>query len=379
VKGTAVTESRRASIVIDNYNYGRFLEESIDSALAQTYPNTEVVVVDDGSTDDSPEIVRGYGSRIVSVLKENGGQASAFNAGFARSSGEIVIFLDADDVLRPTALEAAAPLFEDDAVVTVQWRLTVIDGSGKVTKRQIPQHRPPHGDLRETALRRGPDVFRWSPTSGTAWSRSYLDQVLPAPEELYRYAMDTHLFQLAPFFGKVAALESSESFYRLHGGNDSRTIGFENKLTRNLAFYEDYSARAKRQCEQNGWVIEPDAWRENSWWCQLALATEEIEAVVPPNSSFILVDENTWGMRDEFRRRRVIPFTQRAGQYWGPPEDDATAVGELERSREAGADFIVFTRQSFWMLDHFGELHNHLRSMFSCALSSDRLKVFRLS
>jgi GT2 family glycosyltransferase len=374
-----VKQLRRASVVIDNYNYGRFLRESIDSALAQTYPHVEVIVVDDGSTDDSREIIGGYGASVVPVLKDNGGQGSAFNAGFARSSGEIVIFLDADDVLRPTALESAAPLFDDPSVVTVQWCLTVIDASGNVTRRQIPQRRPPDGDLRETALRRGPDVFRWSPTSGTAWSRSYLDRILPLPEELYMYGTDSYLFQLAPFFGKVATLESSESFYRLHGRNDSRTIGFENKLRRSLAFYADYSARALRHCEENGWAVDPGTWRANSWWCQLALAVEEIEEVVPPGGSFILVDENTWGMKEEFRTRRVIPFTEKDGRYWGPPGDDVAAAAELERSREAGADFIVFTWQAFWMLDHFGEFHGRLRSTFPCVLSSDRLRVFRLS
>src|SRR2546430_12070413 len=86
------------SILINNYNYGRFLREAIDSALRQTYTNTEVIVVDDGSTDDSRPIIAGYGSRIVPVLKENGGQASAFNAGFAVSKGELVCLLDSDDV-----------------------------------------------------------------------------------------------------------------------------------------------------------------------------------------------------------------------------------------------------------------------------------------
>src|SRR5207248_11792671 len=82
------------SILINNYNYGRFLRDAIDSALRQTYTNTEVIVVDDGSTDDSRQIIAGYGSRIVPVLKENGVQASAFNAGFAASKGQWICFLD---------------------------------------------------------------------------------------------------------------------------------------------------------------------------------------------------------------------------------------------------------------------------------------------
>src|ERR1700739_203957 len=114
------------SIVINNYNYARFLRDAIDSALAQTYSNVEVVVVDDGSTDDSPEIIASYGSRVSAVLKPNGGQASAFNAGFAASHGEIVIFLDADDMLVPQTAEKVAQAWEPDTV-KVQYGLDAVD------------------------------------------------------------------------------------------------------------------------------------------------------------------------------------------------------------------------------------------------------------
>src|SRR2546428_10583836 len=96
-----------ASIIINNYNYRRFLREAVDSALNQTYRNTEVIVVDDGSTDGSPEIIASYGDRIIPVLKQNGGQNSALNAGFSSSRGDVILFLDSDDVLLPTAVEAA--------------------------------------------------------------------------------------------------------------------------------------------------------------------------------------------------------------------------------------------------------------------------------
>src|SRR5262245_23561615 len=99
-----------ASIVINNYNYGRFLAGAIDSALGQTYAGTEVVVVDDGSTDESREVLARYAGRVVPVLQANGGQAAAFNAGFAACAGQVVLFLDADDLLLPTAVERAVPL-----------------------------------------------------------------------------------------------------------------------------------------------------------------------------------------------------------------------------------------------------------------------------
>ena len=98
------------SIIINNYNYGRFLAAAIDSALHQTYANTEVIVVDDGSTDDSKKIIAGYGNRIRPVLKTNGGQASAFNAGFAASTGDIICMLDSDALFYPNKAQILADL-----------------------------------------------------------------------------------------------------------------------------------------------------------------------------------------------------------------------------------------------------------------------------
>jgi len=99
------------SILINNYNYGQFLKEAIDSALQQTYKFIEVIVVDDGSTDNSKEIITYYGRNIIAILKENDGQASAFNLGFDRSQGDIICFLDSDDRFKPNKVERIEELF----------------------------------------------------------------------------------------------------------------------------------------------------------------------------------------------------------------------------------------------------------------------------
>jgi glycosyltransferase involved in cell wall biosynthesis len=99
------------TVVINNFNYGRYLASAIDSALHQTYPRIEVIVVDDGSTDESRAVIAAYQDRVIPVLKENGGQASAFNAGFAHAQGDLLIFLDSDDILLPHVVEQVVAAF----------------------------------------------------------------------------------------------------------------------------------------------------------------------------------------------------------------------------------------------------------------------------
>ncbi len=120
------------SIVVNNYNYARFLPRCVGSALAQTYPHVEVVVVDDASTDGSQQIIQSFAQRVTPVLKVvNAGHGAAFNSGFAASRGEIVIFLDADDHLYPQAVEILVPKFAP-GVAKVQYRLDLVDAAGRI-------------------------------------------------------------------------------------------------------------------------------------------------------------------------------------------------------------------------------------------------------
>lgn len=100
------------SVVIPNYNYGRFLSETIDSVLTQTYPNMEIIVVDDGSTDDSLEILAAYKEKGITVIQQtNRGVGAARNIGAAKSKGEFIAFLDADDIWLPTKIERQLKIF----------------------------------------------------------------------------------------------------------------------------------------------------------------------------------------------------------------------------------------------------------------------------
>jgi CTP:molybdopterin cytidylyltransferase MocA len=241
------------TIVVNNHNYGRYVRDAINSALGQTYAGTRVVVVDDGSTDDSFEAIASYGDHITPIFKSNGGQASAFNAGFAASQGDFVIFLDADDRLRPDIVARVAEVFEVSPETSkVQYRMEVIDAEGMPTGIIKPFPHLPwrSGDLRRHVLT-FPDDMTWTPTSGNAFATSVLRQILPIPEDAYRpIGADWYVIHLAPLFGLVHSLDQVGAYYRLHGSNNyelthasvdldqiRKTIGFSEVTHRFIAVF----------------------------------------------------------------------------------------------------------------------------------------------
>jgi Glycosyl transferase family 2 len=210
-------------IVINNCNYGRFLADAIESARAQTHPNVAVTVVDDGSTDESRRILRAYEGDVAIVLKENGGQASALNAGMERCESEVVLFLDADDTLLPQAAERVAAAFAaDPELAKVQFRMEVIDAEGKPTGvLKPPVHLPmPRGDQRREELA-FPFDLAWLPTSANAFRGDALRSILPIPEASFPVCgADWYLIHLMTLMGTVESLEEVCGRYRVHGANN---------------------------------------------------------------------------------------------------------------------------------------------------------------
>lgn len=209
------------SIVITNYNYARFLADAIDSALNQSYQNVEVIVVDDGSTDASREIITGYRQRIIPVFKENGGQASAFNAGFRLSRGDAIVFLDADDVLLHDTVERVVDVFRDHPeIARVQYRMEVIGANGNRTGMTVPSsYLPlPNTDLRQD-LSNLINYSSWSPTSGNAFAAWTLRDILPMPEAPFRICADYYLSRVNALLGPIRSLDEIGAYYRYHGDN----------------------------------------------------------------------------------------------------------------------------------------------------------------
>ncbi len=204
------------SVIINNYNYGRFLTDAIESALAQTYPHKEIIVVDDGSTDHSREVLCQYEGRVQLVLKENGGQASAFHAGFEAAQGEVICFLDSDDYWAPQLLERVASVWRE-GLAFVEWRMECVDAQGKLLGRRLPTREPIRGDLRPRLLR--VTSYPWTPTSGNAFSRRAVAAIFPLDEVLWRISADLPLMLAAPFYGELEFIGEPLAYYRLHGSN----------------------------------------------------------------------------------------------------------------------------------------------------------------
>jgi len=118
------------SIVITVYNRSELLRETIDSALRQTYPNIEVIIIDDGSTDDTSKICASYGDRIRYIYKENGGHASALNRGISEMRGTWFKWLDSDDILEDNAVEELVRCANEKNARIVYSDYSVIDIHG---------------------------------------------------------------------------------------------------------------------------------------------------------------------------------------------------------------------------------------------------------
>jgi glycosyltransferase involved in cell wall biosynthesis len=211
----------KVSIIINNFNYADYIAPCIESAVEQTYRNTEVIVCDDGSTDNSRAIIESYGSSVTAIFKPNGGQGSAFNAGYNKSSGDLVIFLDADDILWPSCVSEVVRHWRSD-LVKLHFNLAMIDASGNSIGRLYLKPPLPRGDLREQLLNGGTAASM--PTSGNVFPRAFLDQIMPMPEVGWERDADAYLFNLAALSGEVGAVDEPLGGYRAHGNNVSAMV-----------------------------------------------------------------------------------------------------------------------------------------------------------
>lgn len=210
-------ENPTFSIIITCYNYENYIGLSIESAIAQTYDDVEIIVVNDGSTDNSLNVINRYSDKIKCISTENCGFISACLTGLAASSGSYIIFLDADDMLDEAALTIASGHLRDE-VSKIQFMLQPIDADGKIMGDPFPKLPADYGsaEMIENIVRFG--NYRTPPTSGNIYRR---DIYFSLGSLKYDYGIDGVAYLAAPFLGQVVHLNQVLGKYRIHGQNMS--------------------------------------------------------------------------------------------------------------------------------------------------------------
>jgi Glycosyl transferase family 2 len=203
----------KLSVIIANYNYREFVGAAIESALAVDWPAKEVIVVDDASTDDSRSVIEGFHGRVAAYFRPKSHQLGAHMFGFEQSDGEIIIFLDADDLLEPEVMREVAKVWRP-GVSKVQYRMNLIDATGTQLGSAIPQF-PKKDDpekLRRSYLRTM--AYASPPGSGNAYSRELVRYVFALGPTIPQ--SDASLLTIAPILGDVLTIRKSLARYRIH-------------------------------------------------------------------------------------------------------------------------------------------------------------------
>jgi glycosyltransferase involved in cell wall biosynthesis len=213
---------KRLSVVIVSYNSERYVGATIESALALEWDDVEIVAVDNGSTDGTPEVIKRYADRIVVCLNENAPQRVGASNGFALTSGDVVVFLDHDDILPPD-LPAHLEKVWTPTTSKVQLQMQRIDENGVPMGVPYPAYRPvpSPADIRRWVERT--TAYPTPPGSGNAYARWFLERLFPLDARTGD-ATDSACLAAAPFLGDVVSLPGVFVGYRRHADNDSNLM-----------------------------------------------------------------------------------------------------------------------------------------------------------
>lgn len=210
--------------VIVNHNYARFVTEAVRSVLAQRTPFDEVIVVDDGSTDDSPEVLAAVAAaddRVRVLAIANRGQLGACRAGLDAATADYVYFLDADDYTRPHLVETVRPALGGGGPVKLQFQLEGVSDTGGELESVFPSYPDGYGAAAMRADNSSIGFYICPPTSGNVYSRRAL-QALPLDRVDQRDFIDGPPTLALPYHGEVVSLREPLACYRLHGNNHSQ-------------------------------------------------------------------------------------------------------------------------------------------------------------
>ncbi len=246
------------SVLIDTYNHERFVEKAIKSVLAQDFPadEREILVVDDGSTDRTPEIIRKFEPHVRVFRKVNGGQASAFNVGIPECRGGIIAFLDGDDWWAPGKLKRVTEVLNSEPSVGLLGHgihEAFVDGA---IRTSVPE-RNERLQLNSLAASR---IFRlrksFLGTSRMILRTELARRILPIPEALV-FEADEYVFTLGALMSELIILQDALTYYGIHGSNLYLSGGGESAgVRRKQKVMETLASALRKELAARGASVE---------------------------------------------------------------------------------------------------------------------------
>lgn len=227
--GQSASSTPLVSVIMPSYNTHRYIAEAIDSVLMQDYPNQELIVIDDGSTDGTADLVRSYENRLQLITQQNQGAAVARNAGLAAARGEYIAFIDSDDCWLPGKLSAQVAYLQahpDIGVVFARWQTWKPEPDGRFVRPPIeepacdgePEIVPERSGWLYNRLLFGSMLH----TITVMARRTLIDQVGRFEPQLKR-GQDYDYWLRASRLTEIHQLNQAMALYRLYGGSSSVT------------------------------------------------------------------------------------------------------------------------------------------------------------
>jgi glycosyltransferase involved in cell wall biosynthesis len=396
-------ERTKVTVAIPTYNRSNLLGGALASALAQDYPDLQVLVVDNASTDDTEAVVRSFAHPRVSYVRNDSNLGCTGNLNRAlelNSSCYLNILMD-DDVLLPGFIAESVTLLEEHTDVAFSF----------TAAKYVDLERAPLG------IRRAPDM-----PAGVVDGLDYLELHVGArqcwiePSTVVmrcaaaaavgafdsphsKHSDDLNLWFRLASHSRIAFIPEELVEVRMHDGQLSH-------VAYRTGGYGHYGTIAE-QIDAVSYLLQSDRAQDPSYrdWLagrlrslhrsqsaqlhglipdlhyspaeRLRMLQHDIRALVPEGDDLILADEGE--LASELSTGRgVLPFLERGGQYYGLPSNDETAIAELERMRRAGGKFMGFAWPAFWWLDYYTGLRTYLYTHFRCALQNSRIIAFDL-
>jgi glycosyltransferase involved in cell wall biosynthesis len=238
-----MNQDKLVSVIVCNHNYSRYLRSAIDSIINQTYKNIELIVVDDGSSDDSVELIKSYENNFIKIFKQNEGQCSAYNAGYSVAKGEYICFLDSDDYYDKEAIEECVKKINvNDA--KVHFKMGFVDDDGNALNGSTPYFLA-SGSV-GIGLQKYGLLYSSAPGSGNFYKKKAIDYLFPLPkrnDDLH--GADFYTIYGSAINGSVSSIDKILGFYRIQNINNERNKIIFGNAAKNFDPAKRYHGRIK--------------------------------------------------------------------------------------------------------------------------------------